>query len=117
VLVSATALTCTAHAAGAFDGTYTGQAALMSGDNRSTCKTFATSITVTNDHLTYVHGGGYAIINTDVAADGSFSGSGLLKGSKPPSAEVLKGQVTGSAIDASASGSFCSYHLTLRKAS
>jgi hypothetical protein len=104
-----------ALAAGAFDGTYVGQAALMSGNNGSICKTFSASMTVTNDHLSYVHGGGYAVFNTDVGADGSFSGSAPLKGTR--FVEMLKGKVTGGTIDADVGNPNCSFHLLLKKSS
>jgi len=55
-LTAAGALALAAEAAGPFDGTYTGQADLIRGNNGSMCKTFATSISVTDGHLTYVHG-------------------------------------------------------------
>jgi hypothetical protein len=118
-LIAAATLAYAAQAAGPFDGTYTGQAALVSGNNGSICKTFATSITVTDGHLTYVHGGGYAVIHTDVAADGSFNGSGPIASSRgrgAPVLETLQGKVSGSAIDADAASPNCSFHLSLRKA-
>jgi hypothetical protein len=119
-LIAAAALVCAAQAAGPFDGTYTGQAALVSGNNGAICKTFATSITVTDGRLSYVHGSGYAIINTDVAADGSFNGSGPIGSSKTkggaPALETLQGKVSGSAIEADAAGPACAFHLSLRKA-
>jgi hypothetical protein len=121
-LIVAAALAFAAHAAGAFDGTYTGQAALVSGNNSSTCHTFSTSATVTNDHLTYVHGGNRAVINADVAPDGSFSGSAMInagraRGAGAPVAEILKGKVTGGTLEADVGNPACSYHLLLKKAS
>jgi hypothetical protein len=112
-LIVAGALGFAALAAGAFDGTYVGQAALMSGNNGSICKTFSASMTVTNDHLSYVHGGGYAVFNADVGADGSFSGSAPLKGTR--FVEMLKGKVTGGTIDADVGNPNCSFHLLLKK--
>jgi hypothetical protein len=121
VLLGAAAIACEVSAAGAFDGTYVGQAALMSGNNGSICKTFNASMTVANDRLSYVHGGGYAVINTDVAADGSFSGSAPLNANRGKGGvsmvETLKGKVTGSTLEADASNPGCSFHLVLKKAS
>ncbi len=113
-LIVAAALAFAVHAAGAIDGTYVGQAALMSGNNGSICKSFSASMSVANDHLTYVHGGGYAVINADVGPDGSFSGSAPLKGTR--FVEMLKGKVTGGTIDADVGNPSCSFHLLLKKA-
>jgi len=113
------ALAGAAWAAGPFDGTYTGEAALVRGNNGSICRTFHASITVTDGHLTYVHGGGYAVIKTDVAADGSFTGTGAIAAARAtgaPAVETLQGKIAGAAIDADASGPACAFHLTLRKA-
>ena len=121
VLVAVAGLAFAARAAGPFDGTYAGQAALVSGNNGGVCKTFNTSISVTDGHLTYVHGG-YAVIHTDVAADGSFNGSGAGtaiqggRGGRAPADVTLQGKVAGSAIDAQVSSPNCAFHLTLRKA-
>jgi hypothetical protein len=109
----AAALAFAVHAAGAIDGTYVGQAALMSGNNGSICKSFSASMTVATDHLTDVHGGGYTVINTDVGADGSFSGSAPLKGTR--FTEMLKRKVTGGTIDADVGSPNCSFHLLLKK--
>jgi hypothetical protein len=121
ILIVAAALACAGYAAGAFDGTYTGQAAMVSGNNGATCRSFATSITVTENHLTYVHGGNYAVIKTDVAPDGSFSGSGPLNTNRGkggvPLVETLNGKVTGGTIEADAANPGCAFHLSLRKAS
>ena len=119
-LIAVAGLAIAAQAAGPFDGTYTGPATLTSGNNSAVCKTFRASITVTDGHLTYNHGQ-YAVINADVAADGSFSGSGAInavtgRGGHGPSQVTLQGKVAGSAIDAQASSENCAYHLTLRKA-
>jgi hypothetical protein len=114
-LIAAAALTCAAQAAGPFDGTYIGTAVLLSGNNGAICKTFSTSIAVTDGHLTYVHGAGYAVIHTDVGADGSFSGSALLHGYKTPVMETLTGKASDSGIEADAGGPYCKYRLTLRK--
>jgi len=114
-LIAAGALALGAQAAGPFDGTYTGEAAMTRGNNGSICKTYAASISVTDGHLTFVAGGGYAVINTDVAADGSFSGSGLLKGVKG-AMETLNGKVSGRAIEAEVGNPYCGFHLSLRKA-
>ncbi len=51
-LIAAAALAGAARAAGPFDGTYTGPAVLLSGNNGTVCKTFSTSMTVTDGHLT-----------------------------------------------------------------
>jgi hypothetical protein len=114
-LIVAAALAFAVHAAGAFDGTYVGQAALMSGNNSSICKRFSASMTVLTDHLTHVHGRGYAVINTDVGSDGSFSGSAPLNGTR--FTEMLKGEVTGSTIDADVGSPNCSFQLLLKKSS
>ena len=119
-LIAVAGLAIAAQAAGPFDGTYTGPATLTSGNNSAVCKTFRASIAVTDGHLTYNHGQ-YAVINTDVAADGSFSGSGAInavtgRSGHGPSQVTLQGKVAGSAIDAQASSENCAYHLTLRKA-
>lgn len=120
-LIAVAGLAFAAQAAGPFDGTYTGQAALVSGNNGGVCKTFNTSISVTDGHLTYVHGG-YAVIHTNVAADGSFNGSGAGtaiqggRGAHGPAEVTLQGKVAGSSIDAQASSPNCAFHLTLRKA-
>jgi hypothetical protein len=119
-LIAVAGLAVAAQAAGPFDGTYSGPAALVSGNNSAVCKTFRASITVTDGHLTYNHGA-YAVINTDVAADGSFSGSATInavhgRGGGAPSQVTLQGKVAGSAIDAQASSENCAFHLTLRKA-
>jgi hypothetical protein len=119
-LIALAGLAFAAQAAGPFDGTYTGPATLASGNNSAVCKTFRASITVTDGHLTYNHGQ-YAVINTDVAADGSFSGSAAInaiaggRGGHAPAQVTLQGKVAGSAIDAQASSENCAYHLTLRK--
>jgi hypothetical protein len=120
-LIAVAGLAFAAQAAGPFDGTYTGQAALVSGNNSGVCQTFNTSISVTDGHLTYVHGG-YAVIHTDVAADGSFNGSGEIaavaggRGGHGPAQATLQGKVASSAIDAQVSSPNCVFHLTLRKA-
>jgi|HubBroStandDraft_1064217.scaffolds.fasta_scaffold493530_2 hypothetical protein len=119
-LIAVAGLDYAAQAAGPFDGTYTGPATLVSGNNSAVCKTFRASITVTDGHLTY-NQGAYATIKTDVAADGSFSGSAALnavtgRGGHAPAQVTLQGKVAGSAIDAQASSENCAYHLTLRKA-
>jgi hypothetical protein len=119
-LIAVAGLNYAAQAAGPFDGTYRGPATLVSGNNSAVCKTFATSITVTDSHLTYNHGA-YAVINTDVAADGSFSGSAAInavggRGTHAPAQVTLQGKVAGSAIDAQVSSENCAFHLTLRKA-
>lgn len=119
-LIAVAVLAFAAQAAGPFDGTYSGPATMVSGNNSAVCKTFRASITVTDGHLTYNHGQ-YAVINTDVAADGSFSGSAALnavtgRGGHAPAQVTLQGKVAGSAIDAQASSENCAYHLTLRKA-
>jgi hypothetical protein len=61
------------------------------------------------------------VINTDVAADGSFSGSAAInavsgRGTHAPAQVTLQGKVAGSAIDAQVSSENCAFHLTLRKA-
>jgi hypothetical protein len=114
VMIGAVALTCAAYAAGAFDGTYAGMARMTSGNNGTVCKTFSVSMTVTDSHLTYAHST-YALITTDVAADGSFSGSGQIKGSRPPTEVALKGKVSGGSIEADASSVNCAFHLSLAK--
>jgi hypothetical protein len=119
-LIAVAGLAIAAQAAGPFDGTYTGQAALVSGNGGAVCKTFATSITVTDGHLTYVHGT-YAVVKTDVAADGSFNGSGAItaiaggRGGHASAEVTLQGKVAGSAIDAQVSSPNCAFHLILRK--
>ncbi len=114
VVFGALALSCAAYAAGAFDGTYAGMARLGAGNNGSVCKTFSASITVANNELTYAHAT-YALIKTEVAADGSFSGSAILKGTRPPSEEVLKGKISGGSLEADASSVNCAFHLSLSK--
>ena len=120
-LIVVAGLAIAAQAAGPFDGTYTGPATMTSGNNSAVCKTFRASITVTDSHLTYNHGQ-YAVINTDVAADGSFSGSAAInaatgRGGHGPAQVTLQGKAAGGAIDAQASSENCAFHLTLRKTS
>ncbi len=62
-----------------------------------------------------MHGSGYAVIHADVAADGSFSGSGELRGYKMPATETMAGKASGSEIEADVGGPYCKYHLTLQK--
>lgn len=104
-----------ADAAGQYDGTYTGVANLLPGLNGHACKSFNASISVTNDRLTYVHGANVAVITTDIAANGSFSGSGLYEGVRGSVAQVLTGTVTGNRIEADTSSPYCKYHLSLTR--
>ncbi len=105
-----------AGAAGRFDGTYTGTATLQPGNNVGNCRTFTTSITVTNDRLTYVHGANVAVVNADVAADGSFNGSGQYMVGRTPAAQTLTGKITGGKLEGDTSSPYCKYHLFLNKA-
>jgi hypothetical protein len=102
-------------AAGRYDGTYVGQATLLPGGNVGACRSFSTSISVTNDKLTYVHGANVAVVTTDIAADGSFNGSGLYTPVRTPVALQLTGKVTGNRIEADSSSPYCKYHLFLTK--
>ncbi len=114
VVIGAVALSFAAFAAGTFDGTYAGIARLGAGNNGSVCKSFSASISVADGHLTYAHST-YALIHADVAADGSFSGSGILKGSRPPGEEQLKGKISGGSLEADATSVNCAFHLSLTK--
>jgi hypothetical protein len=115
-LIAAAGLACGACAAGPFDGTYAGRAALVSGNNGTVCKSFPASMTIADSHLSYAHAA-YGVITADVAADGSFSGSGMLTGFKRPVEESLKGKVVGGAIEADVSSQYCAYHISLQKRS
>jgi hypothetical protein len=116
VVFGALALSCAAYAAGAFDGTYAGMARLTSGNNGTVCKDFSVSINITDSHLSYAHGT-RAVVNTDVAADGSFDGSAMLQGVARgmPATVELKGKVGGGNLQAIASSANCAYQLALTK--
>ena len=104
-------------AAGAYDGTYNGPMTPAPGNHPSCTKNARATLTIRNNHLTYVHFGGNATIETEVASDGSFKGQALNQYLRHPDMQFLEGKISGRVIEGETSNRSCAFHLTLLKRS
>ena len=104
--------------AGPYDGTYHGTLTGADGNANTCVKQAPVQMTVADNKLTYNHLSN-ATVTSNVAADGSFSGSAISKytaGRTGPLNLTLDGKISGDRITAvSKVSGYCTYNLQLQK--
>lgn len=103
-----------AGAQGSFDGVYKGSRKVAL-DNNSGCRlvNHPESITIRNNHLRVRLGS--SMVDTNVASDGSFSGSTWSPSRNGVTVVSLKGRIVGGKLEADIGVPSCVAHLSLSK--
>ena len=109
--------------AGSFDGTYSGTVSVVAPSNPnctwvvggSVTPTVTDSLTIANNHFNYTAHS--APVSVDVAADGSFHATGLLRAARQAIPQEFSGRIVGGVLQATVEGAGggCRFQLSLKK--